>query len=152
MVNSDCLASSLSSTTTSCVTSSQAYSVPQCFHLQSGFDSDDSNRICLTDWLASSLYTKCLLKHLAHRMHCLLACVFVTQSCLTLCHPVDCSPPDSSVHGILQVRILEWVAIPFSRGSSQPRDWTWLSCIADRFFTIWGTRKAVLLAWWLINF
>ena len=51
------------------------------------------------------------------------------QSCPTLCDPMDCSPPDSSVHGILQARILEWVAISFSRGSSQPRDWTRVSCI-----------------------
>ena len=49
-------------------------------------------------------------------------CVLVTQSCLTLCIPMDCSPPGSSVCGILQARILEWVAIPFSRGSSQPRN------------------------------
>ena len=48
--------------------------------------------------------------------------------CLTLCHPMDCSPPGSSVHGILQARILEWVAISFSRGSSQPRDGTCVSC------------------------
>ena len=47
--------------------------------------------------------------------------VLVTQSCLTLCDPMDCSPPGSSVHGILQGRVLEWVAFPFSRGSSQPR-------------------------------
>ena len=47
-------------------------------------------------------------------------CVLVAQSCPTLCDPVDCSPPGSSVHGILQARILEWVAILFSRGSSQP--------------------------------
>ena len=46
----------------------------------------------------------------------------VAQSCLTLCDPMNYSPPGSSVHGILQARILEWVAIPFSRGSSQPRD------------------------------
>ena len=49
-----------------------------------------------------------------------------------------CSRPGSSVHGILQARILERVAIPFSRGSSQPRDQTWVSCIAGRFFTIWA--------------
>ena len=61
--------------------------------------------------------------------------VLVTQSCLTLCDPIDCSPPDSSVHGILQARILEWVAIPFSRGSSQPKDQTCISYIAGRFFT-----------------
>ena len=55
----------------------------------------------------------------------------VTQLCLTLCDPMDCSPPGSSVHGILQARILEWVAISFSRGSSQPSDRTQVSCIAD---------------------
>ena len=49
--------------------------------------------------------------------------------------------PGSSVHGILQARILEWVAIPFSRGSSQPRDWTQVSCIAGGFFIIWATRE-----------
>ena len=49
-------------------------------------------------------------------------CFKVSESCLTLCDPRDCSPPGFSVHGILQARILEWVAIPFSRGSSQPRD------------------------------
>ena len=51
------------------------------------------------------------------------------------------SPSGSSAHGILQVRILEWVAIPFSRGSSRPRDWTQVSCIAGRFFTVWATRE-----------
>ena len=51
----------------------------------------------------------------------------VAQSCPTLCHPMDCSLPGFSVHGILQARILEWVAIAFSRGSSQPRDQTWVS-------------------------
>ena len=51
------------------------------------------------------------------------------------CNPMDYSLPGSSVHGIHQARILEWVAIPFSRGSSRPRDWTWVSCIAGRFFT-----------------
>ena len=63
--------------------------------------------------------------------------VLVAQSCLTLCDPMDCSPPGSSVHGILQARMLEGVAIPFSRGSSPPRDWTQVSHIAGRFFTIW---------------
>ena len=60
----------------------------------------------------------------------------VSQSCLTLCNPMDCSPPGSSVHGIFQARILEWVAISFSRGSSQPRDQTQVSHIAGRCFTI----------------
>ena len=61
--------------------------------------------------------------------------VLVAQSCLTLCNPMDCSPPGSSVHGILQARILESAAIPFSRGSSRPRDQTQVSHIAGRFFT-----------------
>ena len=55
---------------------------------------------------------------------------------------MDCSPLGSSVHGILQERILEWIAIPFSRGSSWPRDRTQVSCIAGRFFTSWATREA----------
>ena len=62
------------------------------------------------------------------------ACVRA-QSCPSLCDPMDCSLPGSSVHGILQARILEWVAYPFSRGSSQPRNQTWVSCIAGGFFT-----------------
>ena len=65
--------------------------------------------------------------------------VLIAQLCLTLCDPMDCSLLGSSVHGILQARILEWVAIPFSRGSSQPRDWAQVSCFAGRFFTIWTT-------------
>ena len=68
--------------------------------------------------------------------------VLVTQSCPTLCKPMDCTPPGSTVHAISQARILEWVAISFSRGSSQPRDWTQVSCIAGRFFTVWATREA----------
>ena len=62
--------------------------------------------------------------------------MLVVQSCPTFCHHMDCRPPGSSVHGILQARILEWVAISFSRGSSQPRDRTWVSCTAGRFFTL----------------
>ena len=65
----------------------------------------------------------------------------VTQSCPTLCNLMDCSPPGSSVHGISQARILKWVAISFSRGSSWAKDWTWVSCIAGRFFTVWATRE-----------
>ena len=67
--------------------------------------------------------------------------VLVAQSRLTLCNPMNCSPPGSSVHGFLQARILEWVAIPFSRGSSQARDQIWVSCIAGRCFTIWASRE-----------
>ena len=67
--------------------------------------------------------------------------VLVAQSCPTLCDRTDCSPPGPSVHGILQARILEWIAIPFSRGSSWPRDWTRVPCIASRFFIFWVTGK-----------
>ena len=66
----------------------------------------------------------------------------VAQSCPTLCAPVDCSPPGSSVHGIFQAGILEWVSIPFSRGPSRPRDWTQVSLIVSRHFTVWATREA----------
>ena len=66
----------------------------------------------------------------------------VAQSCPTLCDPMDCSPPGSSLHGILQARILEWVAISFSRGSSRPRDWTRVSLIPGRRFNLWATREA----------
>ena len=68
--------------------------------------------------------------------------LLLAQSCPILCNPSDCSLLGSSVHGILQARILEWVAISFSRESSQPRDWTRLSPIASRFFTIWAPREA----------
>ena len=60
----------------------------------------------------------------------------VAQSCLTLCDPMDCSPTGFPVHEIFQARVLEWVAISFSRGSSRPRDQTWVSHIAGRCFTI----------------
>ena len=61
--------------------------------------------------------------------------VWVAQLCPDLCDPVDFSPPGSSVHGILQAGALEWAAILFSRGSSWPRDWTQVSCIAGVLFT-----------------
>ena len=60
--------------------------------------------------------------------------VKVTQSCPTLCHTMDCSLPGSTVHGILQARILEWVAVPFSRGSPQAMDQIQVSCVAGRYF------------------
>ena len=68
--------------------------------------------------------------------------VLVAYLCLTLCDPMDYSPPSSSVHWILQARILEWVAIPISRACSRSRDWIQVSRIAGRFFTIWATREA----------
>ena len=67
----------------------------------------------------------------------------VAQSCLTLWPHGLYSPSGSSVHEILQARILEWVAIPFSRWSSWPRDWTWVSRITGRFFTVQATREVL---------
>ena len=69
--------------------------------------------------------------------------VLVTQLCPTLCESRDCSLPGSSIHSILQARILEWVAISFSRESAQTRDWTWVSCTEGRLFTVWETREAL---------
>ena len=62
--------------------------------------------------------------------HCSVRACSVTELCLTLCNPVDCSPLGSSVHGILQARMLEWVSMPSSRGSSWPRDGTRVSCVS----------------------
>ena len=77
-----------------------------------------------------------------------LACS-VAQSCLTLCDPMDCNLPGFSAHGILQSRILKWVAIPFSSESSWLRDQTQVSCIAVGLFTFWATRETLLkLYWW----
>ena len=113
--------------------------------------------------LISPLYHyRILLRLFSESMHCTPGSVLNTFSPVTLwilvttvcwssqplshsqlfCHPTDCSPPGSSVRGILQARILEWVAIPFSRGASWPRDRTCISCIAGGFFTIWSFREA----------
>ena len=72
--------------------------------------------------------------------------VLVTQACPAVWDPMDCSPQDSSVDGILQARILEWVTIPFSRGSSWPRDRIQVSCMAGRFFINWATIEPHLSA------
>ena len=69
-------------------------------------------------------------------------CLLVAQLCPTLCNPMDCSLPRSSVHVISQARILEWLAISFSRASSRSKDQTQVSCIAGRCFTVWATREA----------
>ena len=78
---------------------------------------------------------------------CVCVSVLAAQLCSTLCNPMDCSSPSSSVHGILQARILESVAIPFSSRYSQPRDQTWISHITGRFFTIWATGKTKFLSY-----
>ena len=78
---------------------------------------------------------------------CVCVCVLVAQLCLTLCDPMDYNSPGSSVHGILQARILEWVAILFSRGSFWLRDQTWVSSIVGRFLAIWSTTEWI----WMMN-
>ena len=83
-------------------------------------------KVMLWRWCKSSLIMKVKVK--------------VAHSCLTLCDPMD-----YTVHGILQARILEWVAYIFSSGSFWPRNWTWVSCIAGRFFTNWAMREATLI-------
>ena len=73
------------------------------------------------------------------------ACCLVTQMYLTLCDLMDCSPPGSSVHGILQATILEWVAMSFSRGSSWPRNCTQISCNDRQILDHWVTREGCIL-------
>ena len=80
--------------------------------------------------------------HVACVCVCVCVCVLVAQLCPTLCDPMDYSPPDSSIHGISQSRILEWVTIPFSWESSWPRDQTRVFCITSKFFTIWATMES----------
>ena len=117
------------------------------------------------DWAANTLTFHLLSVH-AYACYCILnclkvadrrsvtspfICVFlkkseseVAQSCPVLCDPMDCSLPGSSVHGIFQARVLEWAAISFSRGSSQPRDRTWVSCMANRCFTTLSHQGSLL--------
>ena len=79
--------------------------------------------------------------HMSHDVQCIDDTLCMRCECCSLC-PTICNLMDFTVHGILQARILEWEAIPFSRGSSQPRDWTQVCCVAGGFLTIWATRKA----------
>ena len=72
------------------------------------------------------------------------------SSCQTLCDPMDCSLPGSSLHGILLARVLEWVAISFSTGSSQPRVQTRVSCIPGRRFNLWATRRSLLIIFFIL--
>ena len=77
-------------------------------------------------------------------------CVLVAQSCLTLCNPKNCSLPGFSVQGFSRQDYWSRLPFPFSRGSSWPRDWTLVSCIAGRFFTIWTIRRKRNFTWFLI--
>ena len=94
--------------------------------------------ICPPWWTPGVMIRKCLTSNVC-------ACS-VSQSCLTLCDPMNCSPPGSSVHGISQARILEWVAISFSGGSSRSGDRTcisWVSCIGGQILYHWATGEAL---------
>ena len=93
------------------------------------------------------------LEYTMHMRECICVCdlCLVAHSCPTLCHPMDYSPPGSSVHGILQARILEWVAMPSSKGSSQPRDPTQVSHSAGEFFTAWATREVHIYVYMYVN-
>ena len=81
-------------------------------------------------YLTSSLFIHLLMDTQVASIYSLCMYVMCPQSCLTLCNPMDCNPPGSSVYGIFQARILEWVAISYSVGSSQPRDQTHVSCVS----------------------
>ena len=87
-------------------------------------------------------FNKTFQMYLAHS--CCRRYYLVVKSCLTLCEATDCNPPVSLVHGTSQARILEWVAISFSRESSRPRDQTHVSCLADGFFTTEPPGKSYL--------
>ena len=93
------------------------------------------------------------LKYTMHMGECIFVCdlYLVAQSCPTLCHLMDYSPPGSSVHGIIQASILEWVAMPSSKGSSQPKDPTQVSHIAGEFFTVWATREVHIYVYMYVN-
>ena len=92
-------------------------------------------------WTSRPNESDILCSQYSHNIYCM-KWSEVAQSCPTLCDPMDCSPPGSSIHGIFQARVLEWVAISFSRRSSQPRNWTRVSRIVGRRSTIWATAAA----------
>ena len=105
----------------------------------------DLARVSSSDGLLNSSYwrckSRCFFFFLKLSCFCCCCCL-VAQLCLTLCNPMDCCPPGSSLHGISQARILEWVAISFSRGSSQPRNQTPISCIGGQILHHGATRYA----------
>ena len=115
--------------------------------------------MCVCVFQGCSRSVKCFLSESSREVHLILGILLaaegmgnfvfphhpeseVTRLCPTLCNPVDCSLRGSSVHGIFQSWVLEWVAISFSRGFSWPRNWTQVSCIAGGCFTLWATREA----------
>ena len=97
----------------------------------------------MTDWLTLlfiEFTVSCVNTNLQHPWEHYLVSKHESESRLVVSDSLR--PLDYTVHGILQARILEWVAFPFSRGSSQPRDWTQVSCTAGEFFPSWATREA----------
>ena len=131
------------------------------------FPKFNQHRISLNFWLFVHLMGKSeqcnmVLTCIPYEWDC---CHLVSKLCLTLLRPPwqDFSLPGSSVHGILQARILKWVAISFSRGSSRPRDWTWVSCSGRRILYCWATWEAyewdyisfntqfMFPSWWIIH-
>ena len=112
-----------------------------------------SKLLCSQETILSGVLNSCcvffLKIHRKERMTIGFVCLEVkwsevAQSCPTLCNPVDCSLPGFSVHGILQARVLEWVTISFSRGSSRPRDRTRVSHIGGRRLNLWAAREALV--------
>ena len=99
----------------------------------------------LINWVPFILSTTLEIRYMTIRHH------LITKSCLTLSNSLDCSPPGSSVHGITQARILEWVIISFSRGSPQLRDRTCVFCVAGGFFNHRATWEALCDYWLGIN-
>ena len=91
--------------------------------------------VCEMRWICDS----------AHKLLISFICMcLVAKLCLTLCYPMDCNLPGSSVYGIFQARIVEWIAISLCRGSSQPRDWICTSCIGKQILYQWATWEAFL--------
>ena len=119
--------------------SSQPRDWTQVSRISSGFLTSSATREALQSWLSGSILGTILWLVRTAEVE---KWSEVTQSCLTLCDPVDCSLPGSSVHEILHARILEWVAISFSRESSRSRDWTLVFLIEGRRCIIWATREA----------
>ena len=119
--------------------SSQPRDWTQVSRISSGFFTSSATREALQSWLSGSILGTILWLVRTAEVK---KWNEVAQSCLTLCDPMDCILPGSSVHEILHARILEWVAISFPRVSSQSRDWTLVSRIEGRCLNLWATREA----------
>ena len=112
--------------------------------------------ICVAEYSCSLSFSHCcIIIHFVSKKVKTKVKVLFVQLCLNLCDPMDFSSLGSYIHGISQVRSLEWVTIPFSRGCSWPRDWTWVACLAGTFVTEWATREApttlYLFSYWKVS-